>query len=155
LISRCRSCTSFASWAAANKSKSDSGESASPIANSAPELPQDCPADVETLGRSTWTFLHTLTATYPSTASKTHQTQTKQFLKLFGDMYPCAPCAADFRDWMAEEGNEPQVTKREDFGRWMCRAHNAVNVKLGKDEFDCDLWEKRWKTGEWGDGRCR
>ena len=56
---------------------------------------------------------------------------------------------------MAEPGNEVEkaVRGQEEFGRWMCRAHNAVNVKLGKGEFDCGRWRERWRDG-WGDGRC-
>ena len=44
-------------------------------------------------------------------------------------------------------------------GRWMCEAHNEVNRKLGKGEFDCSRWEERWRTGggmegviDWGIG---
>ena len=63
------------------------------------------------------------------------------------------------RDFLVESfGYEPdvcaaKVSNREEFGRWMCEAHNAVNVKLGKEEFDCNRWEQRWRTG-WEDGRC-
>jgi FAD-linked sulfhydryl oxidase len=31
--------------------------------------------------------------------------------------------------------------------------HNEVNRKLGKEEFDCNLVEQRWKEG-WDDGSC-
>lgn len=115
--------------------------------------PPDCPPDVDQLGRSTWTFLHTLTATYPVQPSPTHQQETKQFLSLFSKFYPCWVCADDFRSWMKEDGNAPRVSNREEFGQWMCEAHNAVNVKLGKDRFDCSRWQERWRTG-WRDGRC-
>jgi mitochondrial FAD-linked sulfhydryl oxidase len=114
--------------------------------------PPDCPPDVDQLGRSTWTLLHTMAANYPTNPSPTQQTETKQFMGLFGKMYPCWVCADDFRTWM-KEGNEPKVSSREEFGRWLCEAHNAVNVKLGKERFDCDRWEERWRTG-WKDGRC-
>ncbi|KAH9845814.1 FAD-linked sulfhydryl oxidase ALR [Teratosphaeria destructans] len=112
------------------------------------------PPDVERLGRSTWTLLHTMTANYPTHPTPTQQSETKQFLTLFGKMYPCWSCAEDFRTWMREQGNEPRVSSREEFGRWMCEAHNAVNGKLGKGLFDCGRWEERWRTG-WRDGRCR
>lgn len=39
------------------------------------------------------------------------------------------------------------LDSREKFGLWMCMAHNAVNTKLGKAEFDCRKWEERWRTG--------
>lgn len=117
------------------------------------DLPADCPPDVEALGRGTWTFLHALTANYPERPTLTQQSETKQFISLFGKMYPCWSCADDFRRWMREEGGEPKVSNRDEFGRWMCEAHNAVNVKLGKESFDCNKWQERWRTG-WKDGRC-
>ena len=119
----------------------------------AQSLPSDCPPDVEQLGRSTWTLLHSMTAAYPERPTLTQQSETRQFISLFGKMYPCWSCADDFRSWMKEGGNEPRVSNRDEFGRWMCEAHNAVNVKLGKKSFDCDKWEERWRTG-WRDGRC-
>ena len=122
------------------------------VAAASLEPPPDCPPDVEQLGRSTWTFLHSLTATYPERPSPTQQQETKQFISLFGKFYPCWVCADDFRQWM-KDGNEPKVSNRDEFGRWMCEAHNAVNVKLGKESFDCNKWQERWRTG-WKDGRC-
>ena len=54
---------------------------------------------------------------------------------------------------MRRPGNEPKVGGREEFGLWMCNAHNEVNRKLGKEVFDCGLWKERWRDG-WRDGRC-
>lgn len=49
--------------------------------------------------------------------------------------------------------NRPKLGGRKEFGWWMCEAHNEVNRKLGKPEFDCRFWEERWRSG-WKDGRC-
>ncbi len=146
---RCRSCTSFADWAAMTKSNTSSSSSSSSQQMST-SPPSECPPDVNTLGNNTWTLLHTITATYPLRASPIQQSETRQFLHLFSKWYPCWVCADDFRAWMQEKGNEPRVEGREGFGRWMCEAHNEVNRKLGKKEFDCNRWEERWRTG--GDG---
>lgn len=54
---------------------------------------------------------------------------------------------------MGKEQNRPRLGGRGEFGTWMCEAHNEVNRKLGKEEFDCRFWEERWRTG-WKDGRC-
>lgn len=54
---------------------------------------------------------------------------------------------------MRRKGNEPRVAGRGDFGRWMCEAHNEVNRKLGKRQFDCGKWEVRWREGP-EDGSC-
>ncbi|KPI40443.1 Mitochondrial FAD-linked sulfhydryl oxidase ERV1 [Cyphellophora attinorum] len=133
-----------------------SGASAATIVASAVDdssTEQQCPPDVDQLGRATWTLLHTLTATYPSSPSPSMQATTKSFIQTFAQLYPCGYCAEDFRDWMREQGNEVNVKSQDEFGEWACRAHNAVNVKLGKREFDCGLWKERWRDG-WGDGRC-
>lgn len=118
-----------------------------------PTLPEDCPPDVERLGRSTWTLLHTMAANYPSRPSQAQQQQTKSFISLFSNLYPCSHCAEDFRDWMSKPGNTPRLTSKDEFGLWMCEAHNAVNEKLGKDKFDCSQWKVRWADGP-SDGRC-
>ncbi|KAJ5965524.1 hypothetical protein N7481_012238 [Penicillium waksmanii] len=120
-----------------------------------PSIPSDCPPDVEALGRSTWTLLHSMAATYPEKADTKQQDDMGGFLKLFSRLYPCWVCADDFQGWMAHPSgnNRPKLGGRKEFGWWMCEAHNEVNRKLGKPEFDCRFWEERWRTG-WKDGRC-
>lgn len=113
--------------------------------------PTDCPADVETLGRSAWTVLHTMAATYPEKPSRGEQSDMAAFMGLFAKLYPCWVCAEDFQAYLAKE--RVRTAGRDDFGDWLCRAHNEVNRKLGKPEFDCRLWQERWRTG-WKDGRC-
>jgi FAD-linked sulfhydryl oxidase len=115
------------------------------------KMPRDCPPDSAALGRSSWTLLHSMTAQYPVAPSAELQGETATFMKTFGKLYPCWVCAEDFQAWM--KTNTPRVSSRSEFGQWMCEAHNAVNVKLGKKEFDCTRWEERWRTG-WKDGRC-
>ncbi|KKK16703.1 hypothetical protein P175DRAFT_0504780 [Aspergillus ochraceoroseus IBT 24754] len=161
----CRLCTSAASWRNLTKQAKMQGPAAAatptsksgPLeeANAQPSARPECPPDVEELGRSTWTFLHSLTAAYPTQASTEQQAEMRTFLKLFSRLYPCWVCADDLRTWMAEPSgkNAPRLGGRSDFGTWMCQAHNEVNRKLGKKEFDCRFWEERWRTG-WKDGRC-
>lgn len=155
--SRCRSCSSFGSMKAMMSQKTTSpttisGTTPPAQATSSLQPPANCPPDVEQLGRSSWTLLHTIAANYPELPSTSQQTETRQFMQLFGKVYPCWSCADDFRAWM-EDGNEPKVSSRQEFSQWLCQAHNAVNVKLGKKSFDCNKWDERWRTG-WKDGRC-
>ncbi|OCT47854.1 Mitochondrial FAD-linked sulfhydryl oxidase ERV1 [Cladophialophora carrionii] len=148
----CRTCTSSAAWLAMMKSSGKKPKAAAAAA--APVAPRsDCPPDVEELGRSTWTLLHSMAATYPEVAPPETQSIMKQFISTFSRLYPCYVCAEDFQDWLIQPGNEPKVKGQDELGMWACRAHNAVNVKLGKPEFDCNLWKERWKDG-WKDGRC-
>lgn len=111
----------------------------------------DCPPDVEVLGRSTWNLLHSIAATYPDKPTPFQQKNLTQFINSFSHLYPCFYCADDFRDYIEKE--KVKVTNRDEFGKWLCDAHNAVNIKLGKPKFDCNLWKERWKDG-WKDGRC-
>ncbi|KAJ5614444.1 FAD dependent sulfhydryl oxidase Erv1 [Penicillium herquei] len=172
----CRTCTSVASWRALTKqakAESAAPSDTSPLSSStdkmttattphaaaaspaAPSTPAECPPDVEELGRSTWTLLHTMAATYPEKADIQQQNDMQGFLKFFSRLYPCWVCADDFKTWMAHPSgrNQPKLSGRKEFGWWMCEAHNEVNRKLGKKEFDCRFWEERWRTG-WKDGRC-
>ncbi|KAJ5115034.1 hypothetical protein NUU61_000793 [Penicillium alfredii] len=139
--------SSFAALAAASSSSSSPSPSTT--------TPTDCPPDVEALGRSTWTLLHSMAATYPEKADSAQQRDMRGFLTLFSRLYPCWVCADDFQAWMAHPSgrNQPRLGSRAEFGWWMCEAHNEVNRKLGKKEFDCRFWEERWRTG-WKDGRC-
>lgn len=169
---RCRLCTSAAAWRNLTKQSKSSNTAAAAAAtatattaaSTTPTSIQEdaqtttkpeCPPDVEALGRSTWTLLHSMTATYPEKASESEQSEMRSFLGLFSKLYPCWVCADDFRGWMAEPSgkNQPRLGGRGEFGNWMCEAHNEVNRKLGKKEFDCRLWEQRWRDG-WKDGSC-
>ncbi|KAG6041828.1 hypothetical protein E4U41_001299 [Claviceps citrina] len=151
-------CTSFAAWKAMtrNKTKQDAAAKdngptvTAAVAEPSSSLP-DCPPDVETLGRGTWTLLHSIAATYPDMPSKSQQSDLLSFVQLFSKLYPCWVCAKDFQNYLGKE--TPRVQSRGEFGKWLCDAHNEVNRKLGKPQFNCLKWEERWRTG-WKDGRC-
>lgn len=113
----------------------------------------NCPPDVDELGRSSWSLLHSITAQYPVSPSSQQQQDARSFISSFSRLYPCWVCADDFQAWLKDSKNAPRVSSREEFGRWMCEAHNAVNVKLGKETFNCDRWDERWRTG-WKNGSC-
>lgn len=144
----------FGAAAGATNAKSNSSSNTTDPAtsvNDSETLPNDCPPDVTQLGNSTWTLLHSIAAKFPTNPTTKQQQDLKGFVSTFAQLYPCLFCAEDFREYL--NTNEVNVASQDDFGKWLCRAHNSVNVKLGKPEFDCQLWKQRWKDG-WEDGRC-
>ena len=111
----------------------------------------DCPPDVEALGRGSWALLHSIAAQYPDKPTWTDQENIRNFMSLFATLYPCWVCGEEFSTY---QSRRPVPTESRDaFGTWLCAAHNDVNRRLGKPEFDCSKWEERWRTG-WKDGRC-
>lgn len=115
--------------------------------------PEDCPADVEQLGRATWTFLHTTAAYYPESPTPVQRTRMLGLLMALPVLYPCSWCASHLGSEM--QRHPPDVSGRVGLSRWLCERHNEVNGRLGKPLFNCSLRniDERWKDGP-SDGRC-
>lgn len=105
----------------------------------------ECPPDGGQIGRGTWTLLHLIAAKYPDSPSEQQKKDVTLFLTILGRIYPCWTCASDFQEYMKE--NAIKADSKDVLGKWLCDAHNEVNVKLGKPKFDCNIWKKRWKDG--------
>lgn len=103
------------------------------------------PPDVQKLGAASWTFLHSMAAKYPNNPTQEERQDMREFLKLFSHVYPCTWCASDFEKYITK--HSPRVKSKEELSRWLCEAHNHVNVKLSKPKFDCNFWKQRWKDG--------
>lgn len=105
----------------------------------------DEPVTRESLGRATWTFLHTLAASQPAAPSGEAAARLARFMRDFAHVYPCGPCADSFRDIVAADPPDAAAAAGGAvFARWMCRVHNAVNREIGKEEFDCSRVQERW-----------
>lgn len=161
----CKPCTAFRNWKPATegkKTKSQSGikstgammaalASGKAVSSESPAPPPNCPADVEQLGRATWTFLHTTAAYYPERPTPSQRTSMLGLLNSLPALYPCSHCASHLGDNMKD--HPPDVSGRGALSRWLCERHNDVNERLGKDKFDCDKTDERWKDGP-SDGSC-
>ncbi|GBE87563.1 ERV/ALR sulfhydryl oxidase domain-containing protein [Sparassis latifolia] len=170
----CKICTAFRYWKPRkqNSSKAPShdgrnsttsmmaamatGQSLASQSEPEPEpetRPEYCPPDVEQLGRATWTFLHTTAAYYPERPTPTQRANMLMLLRSLPILYPCTYCASHLDTNMQD--NPPNVSGRVALSRWLCERHNDVNVRLGKDKFDCSIekTDERWKDGP-ADGSC-
>ncbi|AOW04659.1 ERV/ALR sulfhydryl oxidase domain-containing protein [Yarrowia lipolytica] len=149
----CRSCNSLKDFQAAMGGGGKGGSMAAMFGamqaqkkkEEAPKGYRDDPADVEVLGRATWTFLHTMAAQYPDNPSETQKKEMTDFMGIFSRVYPCWFCASDFQKWI--KMSPPEVDSKDILSKWLCKAHNEVNVKIGKPVFDCANWKKRWLDG--------
>ena len=110
-----------------------------------------CPPDVESLGRATWTFLHTTAAYYPESPTPTQRAHMLQLLHALPQLYPCSHCAEDLGARV--QRRPPDVRSRAALAAWLCATHNEVNAKLGKPAFDCTRVDERWRDGP-KDGSC-
>lgn len=151
----CRSCNTLLDFqmatgklpisASSSSSKQTPKTIPTPASNPIEDEYKQDPPDVELLGRSSWTFIHSLCAKYPTKPSNEDKEQISSFFKMLGRMYPCDWCAKDFTKYLQE--HQLDNSSNEGLNMWLCGAHNAVNKKIGKKEFDCQLWKKRWKDG--------
>lgn len=117
-----------------------------------PKRPEsECPLDKESLGRNTWSLLHTMAAQYPMLPTKEDKSNMKEFINLMSILYPCSYCAKEFREDMKEL--PPKLDSRKALSLWFCQIHNKVNKKLNKPQFDCSKVDERWRTGP-KDGSC-
>ncbi|VDB99929.1 unnamed protein product [Peniophora sp. CBMAI 1063] len=161
----CKICTAFRNWkpntSGQYNSKAASAASLSAAATAAtaatapaisePASRENCPPDVEVLGRATWAFLHTTAAYYPDKPNVNQRANMLNLLHALPTLYPCSHCA----DHLGQEmkSNPPDVSSRTGLSWWLCQRHNEVNERLGKKKFDCAKTDERWKDGP-SDGSC-
>ncbi|KAL3284601.1 hypothetical protein HHI36_018756 [Cryptolaemus montrouzieri] len=149
----CRSCSSFQDYVKEAKKKFQKEKQTVNIKEIIVEPPvrKDCPLDKEQLGHYSWSLLHTIAAKYPENPSSMVQKEIKDFFAIFSNIYPCELCAHDFREELRRYPIETE--SQEALSQWLCRIHNKVNAKLGKELFDCTKVNSRWRDG-WPDGSC-
>jgi len=139
----CRACSDFKSWMKTGQKAKN---------KTIPKPTKPCPPDVNEIGRSSWTLLHTMSVYLPEKElSEQQKTDASQLMSILSRSYPCNHCAEDLKQDLKDD--PPKVQTGKQFAHWLCQLHNKVNVKLGKPEFDCSQTYKRWRDG-YSDGSC-
>ncbi|XP_056642516.1 FAD-linked sulfhydryl oxidase ALR [Diorhabda carinulata] len=146
---QCRQCSRFSDYvkSATKKSKENSQKNG----NEEKPIREDCPLDKDGLGNKSWGLLHTMAAKYPTKPTLQDECSMKEFFAHFARFYPCDHCAKDLRDELKID--PPQTKSQDELSQWLCKLHNKINVKIGKEIFDCSKVNERWRDG-WADGSC-
>lgn len=178
----CRACNSKLAFSAAMKGAREPASTVTATIGTGEggkeakrENTTQCPPDGETIGNSTWTFLHSAAAYYPNQPSEIQQESMLALVRSLVHLYPCHSCAEAFgqelvretesgQPWRSQD-NQPdsgsvvpltEAVKRGSTLRlWLCGVHNEVNERLGKPVWRCDeeSLSGRWKDGP-ADGSC-
>uniref|UniRef100_A0A1I8FWA1 Sulfhydryl oxidase n=1 Tax=Macrostomum lignano TaxID=282301 RepID=A0A1I8FWA1_9PLAT len=89
----------------------------------------ECPLDQVSLGRKSWSVLHTLAAYYPDKPTARQSADMDTFLRSFSRLFPCPHCSEEFQANIAK--SPPPVRDGRALNRWLCDQHNLVNERLG------------------------
>lgn len=99
------------------------------------------------LGNHGWHLLHSFAASFPTEPSEEEKQQFKNLLISFTYLYPCKSCRHHFKEML--DSNPIEVDSREKISNYLCRLHNLVNQRIGKQIFDCsknlDFWGGKTK----------
>ena len=106
----------------------------------------ETPLNSHSLGRMSWSVLHTIAVNYPHHPTIEEQNTMMSFFMNFAKVYPCWKCRDHFLKNIMKY--PPQVQSQSELIHWLCFQHNLVNQKLNKPIFDCEKsnYEARWKA---------
>jgi hypothetical protein len=90
----------------------------------------------EVLGNATWKFLHTLAYGWKNNNNENKNKKMGKFLYLLSDIYPCGMCGKYFKKMLDYYGIDASTNRS--FRKYMCKMHNYVNIKLGKETMNCN-----------------
>ena len=106
----------------------------------------------KTWGAPAWDFLHAGTWAYPENPSKQQQTLAKIFYEALPYQLPCGVCEGHCANYIRD--NPPVTKNRETLTRWLHQFHNAVNKRLGKEEYPWENLKKRFSPEDLSGNFC-
>jgi len=87
-----------------------------------------------------------MAAKYPEAPSEEKKAACRQMLEALPDLLPCEDCGNHFRAFMKTADLKEACSSRQRFSNLMCRAHNGVNERTGKEPFSCDDAVERYAS---------
>ena len=78
-----------------------------------------------------------MAAYYPEKPTAEKKNAVVSFYDAFSKLYPCHYCADELKQDLIQ--NKIKAESREELMKWTCEMHNRVNVRLGKDTYNCDI----------------
>ena len=102
--------------------------------------------NLKTLGRSTWTILHSF-ARHLDNSNEKDLRRFAEWVPQTIAFYPCCDCRTHSLLWIRD--NPCPSTSKEEICQWLCQLHNMVNTRLKKQTYNCNFCDKRW-----GESKC-
>ena len=87
-------------------------------------------------GKSTWTYLHTLTFNYPDIASDADKVKYYNYFKQLPEFLPCPSCASSFKLYFEYIPITEYLDDIYGVTFWLYIIHFIVNKKLNKKNTD-------------------
>jgi hypothetical protein len=87
-------------------------------------------------GRSTWTYLHTLTFNYPENPSDNDKLKYYNYFKQLPEFLPCPSCASSFKIYFDYIPITAYLDDIYGITFWLYTIHFIVNSKLKKKNTD-------------------
>jgi hypothetical protein len=89
-------------------------------------------------GPPAWTFLHSITITYPHKPSVNQQKQYFEFFDNLKNVLPCEICKEHYRIHLKEYPLKEHLNTKTSLIKWLINIHNKINVQHGKREWTYD-----------------
>jgi hypothetical protein len=92
-----------------------------------------------------WSTLHIISLAYPDEPTYAEKRSAKEFFNSLAHLLPCPVCRSHFREILQGSPVDSWLDNRTLLTEWVWKAHNAVNVKLGKPEVSLVDFYKRYR----------
>ena len=89
-------------------------------------------------GPGAWTFLHSVTMSYPKNPTEEDKRVYATFFKSLQDVLPCEKCSYNYSNNLHKHPIERSLGSRKDMIQWLITIHNEVNKETHKRTYTYD-----------------